>query len=53
MVDFKSKLKEHKLDQAICGIVSGGTSTIILHPLDLVKTQFQGFQFNFKYTDLI
>ncbi len=28
-------------DQMIAGIASGGLSTCILHPLDLVKTQFQ------------
>ena len=36
-----SILKRYRLDQMIAGIASGGISTCILHPLDLVKTQFQ------------
>lgn len=38
---WKEGLRKHRLDQMIAGILSGGSSTIILHPLDLVKTQFQ------------
>lgn len=37
----KEFMKIHRLDQMLAGILSGGTSTFILHPLDLVKTQFQ------------
>lgn len=29
------------MDQMVAGVASGGLSTCILHPLDLVKTQFQ------------
>jgi hypothetical protein len=35
-------LKEYKVDQLVAGIASGAASTAILHPLDLVKIQFQG-----------
>jgi hypothetical protein len=28
-------------DQAICGIVAGCTSTLVMHPLDLVKAKLQ------------
>lgn len=38
---WKESLKKHKFDQMIAGILSGGSATFILHPLDLVKTQFQ------------
>ena len=38
---WKESLKRHRFDQMIAGILSGGSSTCILHPLDLVKTQFQ------------
>lgn len=38
---WKESLKKHRFDQMIAGILSGGSATIILHPLDLVKTQFQ------------
>jgi solute carrier family 25 (mitochondrial folate transporter), member 32 len=38
---WKESLRHHRFDQMIAGILSGGTSTCILHPLDLVKTQFQ------------
>lgn len=33
--------KKYRFDQMLAGILSGGSATIILHPLDLVKTQFQ------------
>lgn len=38
---WKESLMKHKFDQMIAGILSGGSATICLHPLDLVKTQFQ------------
>lgn len=38
---WRESLKKHKFDQMIAGIFSGGSATICLHPLDLVKTQFQ------------
>lgn len=38
---WRESLKKHKFDQMIAGILSGGSATICLHPLDLVKTQFQ------------
>ncbi|KAJ1500317.1 hypothetical protein HMI54_010917, partial [Coelomomyces lativittatus] len=34
---FKSK----SMDEAVAGFTSGALTTLILHPLDLVKTQFQ------------
>ena len=39
--NWKDKLRANRFDQMIAGILSGGTATLILHPLDLVKTQFQ------------
>ena len=30
------------LDQAVAGFVAGAASTLALHPLDLIKTRFQG-----------
>lgn len=38
---WRDNLKRHRFDQMLAGILSGGSATIILHPLDLVKTQFQ------------
>ena len=38
---WKESLKKHKFDQMVAGIISGGSATFCLHPLDLVKTQFQ------------
>ena len=38
---WKESLKKHKFDQMVAGILSGGSATFCLHPLDLVKTQFQ------------
>jgi len=35
------------LDQAIAGFGAGAVSTIVLHPLDLIKTRFQGKKKNF------
>ena len=34
------------IDQAISGFTAGAVSTAILHPLDLVKTRFQGILFD-------
>lgn len=39
--NWRDNLRTHRLDQMLAGILSGGSATIILHPLDLVKTQFQ------------
>ena len=39
--EFKKALKRSSLDQLLAGIASGIVSTSLLHPLDLVKTQFQ------------
>lgn len=36
-----SSMKWPSFDQMLAGVASGGLSTCILHPLDLVKTQFQ------------
>lgn len=38
---WKESLKRHRFDQMLAGILSGGSATFILHPLDLVKTRFQ------------
>jgi solute carrier family 25 folate transporter 32 len=35
------RFKWPSADQLIAGVASGGLSTCILHPLDLIKTQFQ------------
>lgn len=41
MEEGKEFIKNYRLDQFIAGVTSGGLATCILHPLDLVKTQFQ------------
>ena len=38
---WRENLRRYRFDQMLAGILSGGSATIILHPLDLVKTQFQ------------
>lgn len=31
----------HPLDHAIAGFIAASTSTLLLHPLDLIKTRLQ------------
>ena len=38
---WKVSLRKNRIDQMLAGILSGGSATVVLHPLDLVKTQFQ------------
>jgi hypothetical protein len=38
----KSYFQSRARDQAVAGFLAGSVTTIVLHPLDLIKTRFQG-----------
>ena len=43
-------LSHVKVDHMIAGCSGGVLSTLVLHPLDLVKIRFQGNYFDFDFT---
>lgn len=41
-LDMPTLTGSKAMDQAVAGFVAGAVTTLLLHPLDLIKTRFQG-----------